>query len=401
MTRQQCDGFLDQIQENGGQDVMLDMLRLMIQNVLEEGITRHVGAAPYERGGQRRGHRNGYKPRTVKTRMGELNLSVPQSRGTEPFDAYPLIKFQRSERALLVACAEMYFMGVSTRKVSNVLEKMGGFELSASTVSRVATELDERLREFRNRRLDNETWPFIIVDACYLKARHHGRVINRAVLVVSGIDSAGRREILTWRMGDVESESTWGDVFSELRQRGIRGVTWAVSDGHEGIQAALSRHFPAACWQRCWTHFMRSLLAKASHKDKSVLSQELVAARKFSDVKICMAEAERIAGCWEKRYPEIAKQIRNQFEQTLSVHDVPKEQRRRVYTTNMLERVMREIKRRARVVGIFPNDDSCDRLVGAHLIEIHESWCCEKSRYLAFDDKEFTELLEREKYTAL
>lgn len=386
MTSKHCAGFLEQIQKNGGSDVMLEMLRIMVQTVLEEGISRHLGAQPYERGATRRGHRNGYKARTLKTRMGELSLSIPQARGPEPFEPYPLVKWQRSERALLVACAEMYYQGISTRKVNRVLEEMGGFSLSASTVSRVAAELDERLCEFRNRRLDEVSWPFLMVDACYLKVRHHGSIKNRSVLVVAGINEEGRRELLTWRVGDVESESTWGEVFSELCQRGVQGVQYVVSDGHAGIQAATAHYFCDASWQRCWTHFMRNVLAKASHKDKNVLSRELIAARKIADVKICLAEAERIAERWEQRYKRVSVQIREQFEQTLAVHGLDNKQRRRVYTTNMLERIMREIKRRTRVVGIFPNEESCDRLVGAHLIEMHESWQCEKSHYLSLEE---------------
>lgn len=385
MTRNEYGTFLRQIQESGGQDVMLEMLRLMVQTVLEEGITRHLGADRHERSASRRGYRNGYKPRTLKTRMGELSLAVPQVRGTDPFEPYPLVKWQRSERALLVACAEMYFQGVSTRKVSQVLSEMGGFELSAATVSRVATELDEKLSEFRNRRLDEHSWPFLMVDACYTKVRHHGTIRKRAVLVVSGITEEGRREILTWRVADVESEATWGDVFSELRQRGVHGVRWIVSDGHRGIQAAVTRYFGDAVWQRCWTHFIRNILAHASHRDKPVLCQELRAAWQIEDVNLCLAEAERIAQRWESKYPRVAAQIREQFEQTLGVHGLEKASRRRVYTTNMLERVMREIKRRTRVIGIFPNDASCDRLVGAHLIEIHETWQCEKARFVQID----------------
>ena len=379
MTGNEYGTFLRQIQENGGQDVMLEMLRLMVQTVLEEGMTQHLGAHPHERSQSRRGHRNGYKPRTLKTRMGELSLSVPQARGTEPFEPYPLVKWQRSERALLVACAEMYFQGVSTRKVSRVLSEMGGFELSAATVSRVATELDERLSEFRNRRIDEHSFPFLMVDACYNKVRHHGAIRKRAVLVVAGINEEGRREILTWRVADVESEVTWGDVFSELRQRGVYGVRWVVSDGHMGIQAAVTRYFCDAVWQRCWTHFIRNVLAQASYRDRGGLSQELCAARRIEDVKRCVAEAERIAQRWGQKYPRIAGQIHEQFEQTLGVHGLAKASRRRVYTTNMLERVMREIKRRTRVVGIFPNPESYLRLVTVYLMEYSEDWSVTRS----------------------
>jgi len=385
MAKQECEGFLAQIQENGAEDVMLEMLRIMMQTVLEEGITRHVGAQCHERTAERKGYRNGYKPRKMTTRMGAMDLSIPQARGIEPYEPFPLAKYQRTERALLVTCAEMYFMGVSTRKVGSILEEMGGFTLSAATVSRVAAELDERLTEFRNRRLDETTWPFLGVDACYVKVRKNGKVVNQAVLVVAGIDQEGRRRILTWQVADVESEDTWSEVFKDLHRRGVSGVEWVVSDGHEGIQAAVRKEFPGASWQRCWTHFTRSVLAKVGYKNKDVLAKELSAARKFEDVKVCLAEAERIAQRWENQYPRVATQIREQFEETLAVHALPREQRRRVYTTNMLERIMRENKRRTRVIGIFPNVPSCDRLIGTQLLEIDESWQCEKSRYLTID----------------
>jgi len=171
----------------------------------------------------------------------------------------------------------------------------------------------------------------------------------------------------------------------EINHRGVRGVRWLISDGHEGIQAALRTQFDGATWQRCWTHFMRNALAKVGHKHKDAVARELKAARGFDDVSICLAEAERVAARWEARYPRLARQVREQFEQTLAVHHLPKAHRRRVYTTNMLERVMREIKRRTNVVGIFPNEPSADRLIGAHLIERHERWQCERMRYLSME----------------
>jgi transposase-like protein len=306
-------------------------------------------------------------------------------------------KWQRTERALLVACAEMYFMGVSTRKVKRVLEKMGGFELSASTVSCVASELDEKLMEFRNRRLDAHTWPYLMVDATYVKVRKKGRVVDQAVLVVAGVNDDGRREILTWRLADVESEDTWSEVFRELKQRGVDGVQWLVSDGHAGIRAAVRTQFTGVAWQRCWTHFMRNVLAKVGHKHKDAFAKELIAARKFDDVKTCMMEAERVAQRWEKEYPRAAEQIRAQFEETLAVHDLPQEHRRRVYTTNIMERLMREIKRRTHVVGIFPNESSCDRLVGAHFLERDETWQCERMRYLVMDHLEQVRVKRRDR----
>jgi len=385
MAKHNDDGYLAEIQEHLDGDMLRTMVEVMARRVMEEELAEHLCAGRHERTGERRGYRNGYKPRKLKTRVGELEFEVPQARGVEPYSPLFFAKWERSERALLTACAEMYFMGVSTRKVKQVLQKMGGFSLSAATVSCVAQELDEKLAEFRGRRLDGNEWPYLMVDATYVKTRRRGRVVNAAVLVVAGVNDSGRREILTWQLAEVESENTWTEVFRELRQRGISGVQWLVSDGHEGIHAALRTQFPQAAWQRCWTHFMRNVLKKVSHKHQKALARELIAARKFDQVSICMAEAERIAARWEKDYPKAARQIREQFEQTLAVHDLPREHRRRVYTTNIMERIMAEVKRRTNVVGIFPSEASCDRLVGAQLLERHESWQCEERRYLVMD----------------
>lgn len=369
-----------QIEED--EDPVKAMLEVMMKAVMEAGVEKHLGAGRHERTEKRKGHRNGTKPRKLKTRVGELDLAVPQVRGTEPYSPHFFAKWQRTERALLVACAEMYFMGVSTRKVKNVLEVMGGFGLSASTVSCVAQELDEKLAEFRERRLDGCTWPFLVVDACYVNVRRNGRMVKQAVLVVAGINRDGRREILTWRMANVESEDTWTEVFRELRQRGVGGVEWVVSDGHKGIQNATTTQWSGASWQRCWVHFIRNTLAKVNHCHKDALAKELKGARKLEDIKLCLAEAERIAERWAAQYPKLAVLIREQFEETLATHALPHTCRRRVYTTNMMERVMREIKRRTSVVGIFPNAPSADRLIGAQLMECHETWVCARARYL-------------------
>jgi len=385
MTKGHVDGYLDEIQERMDGDVFRAMIEVVARRVMEEELSLHLGAQRHERTQERTGHRNGYKPRSLKTRVGELALRVPQARGTQPYSPMLFAKWERSERALLVACAEMYFMGVSTRKVKHILEKMGGFELSASTVSCVAQELDEKLTAFRQRRLDEHTWPYLMVDATYVKVRKKGRVVSQAVLVVAGVNEEGHREILTWRQADVESEDTWTEVFRELKQRGVSGVSWLISDGHEGIRAAARTQFHEVSWQRCWTHFMRNALGKVGHKHKDALAKELRAARSFDKVETCLAEAERVAERWENPYPRAAKQIRAQFEETLAVHHLPQEHRRRVYTTNMMERLMKEIKRRTRVVGIFPNEASSDRLIGAQLLERHDSWQCERMRYLVME----------------
>jgi transposase-like protein len=381
-TKKQCEEYASEIQAAVDGDLLRNMVRTVLQSVLEEEMEHHVGAARHVRSSERVAHRNGYKPRTIKSRVGEIELDVPQVRGGEPYHPSMFARWQRSERALLVACAEMYFLGVSTRKVSDVLEKMGGFSLSATTVSRVAMELDEQIAQFRERRLDHHTWAYLIVDACYLKVRRGKRIVSMAVLVVGGVNEQGEREILTWRVGDVESEETWGEVFRELKRRGLSGVERVVSDGHEGIQAAVAKHFLGTSWQRCWVHFLRNAMKKVSYKHYHALLDELRAVRRIEDADLRAQEVAALADRWEAVSEKLANQIRDQYEQTMSVSDLPSEHQRKLYTTNLLERVMEEIKRRTHVIGIFPNEASCDRLVGARLMEIHEDWQCSSRRYL-------------------
>jgi transposase-like protein len=280
----------------------------------------------------------------------------------------------------------MYFMGVSTRKVSRVLEEMGGFSLSAATVSRVTAELDEKLAEFRSQPLDDDTWPYLIVDARYEKVRHNGRIVSKAVLIVAGVNGDGRREILTWRVGDSESEQNWSEVFGELKRRRISGVELVVSDGHKGIQAALRRAFPDAAWQRCRVHFQRNAMNKLSYRDRLSVANDLSAIFQLNERRLCVEAAEELARRWEQKCPRLVTQIEEQFEECLAVHELPSNRRRRLNSTNMLERLMREIKRRTRVVGIFPNDSSLDRLVGAILVEYHEVWHCEFARYIRMEE---------------
>lgn len=378
--------FLEALQGEAEQDVLRAMVRVMIQELMREEVGRHLQAEPHERTRSRKGHRNGYKPRTLNTRLGKLGFEVPQVRGTDPYRPLFFERWQRSERALLTTCAEMYFMGVSTRKVGRILEEMGGFSLSAATVSKVAAELDEKLTEFRSRALGDRTWPYLIVDARYEKVRHAGRIVSRAVLVVAGVNDDGQREILTWRLGDSECEQTWAEVFGELKRRGLSGVELVVSDGHEGIRAALGRMFPNASWQRCRVHFIRNLMNKASHKDRVVLVNDIRAAFKLTDRRLALEAARELAVRWGRKYPRVARQIEEQFEQCLAVLEFPVRHRRRLHSTNMLERLMREIKRRTGVVGIFPNEASCDRLVGAMLIEYHEFWQCQRARFIRMEE---------------
>lgn len=375
MAQVSMDGLVDLVQEVFAEKQGLKrFLEAVLGRVMSAEVAEHVGATPHQRSGDRRGQRNGYKPRRLKTRVGELELSVPQVRGCEPYHPSLWAKWQRSERALLVACAEMYFQGVSTRKVQQVLEEMCQGEISAMTVSRVAAELDEKLELFRSRRLDHAAWPYVLIDARYEKVRVEGRVVSQAVLTSIGFNDRGQREILDWRLGDSESEQSWGEVFIGLKQRGLSGVKLIVSDAHGGIRAAMQKHFQGVAWQRCRVHFKRELGRKVSYKVLKELMADIAAVFAAEEKAQCRQRGEEMAQKWEQRYPAVAKMLREGLEDCLTVLSFPQPHRRRLASTNLAESIMRRLKRRTAVVGVFPNRDSCDRLIGASLLELHEQW---------------------------
>lgn len=360
------------------QDGLKMFLEMVANAAMREEASDHVGAELHQRSPERRGRRNGYKPRGLKTRVGDLELSVPQVRGCEPYHPSLFNKWQRSERALLTACAEMYFQGVSTRKVQEVLQTMCGGEISAMTVSRVSAELDEKLSEFRGRRLDQTAYPYLQVDARYEKVRVNGQVIDQAVLVVIGFTCGGHREVLDWRIGDSESEATWGQLFGDLKDRGLRGVKLITSDAHKGIRAGVKRHFQGAAWQRCRVHFKREMAAKVSYKAHKELQKDLASVFTPEERIECLRRAEEMAVKWEQRCPSVSSMLRSGLEDCLAVLGFPETHQRRLRSTNLLENTMRRLKRRTRVVGVFPNRASCDRLTGALLVELHEKWSVEE-----------------------
>jgi putative transposase len=359
-----------------------EVIGLVCQAVMAEEVAEHVGAALHERTGERRGQRNGHKPRSLLTRVGALELSVPQVRDCDrgPYHPSLFARWERSERALLVACGEMYFQGVSTRNVREVLETMcQGVDLSAMTVSRVAAEIDEKLAAFRTRRLDASVYPYLKVDARYEKVRVEGRVISQAVLVVMGFTQHGRREILDWRLADSESESSWSTLFRDLKDRGLSGVTLLVSDAHAGIIAAAQRHLQGAAWQRCQVHFKRELLKKVSYKRAAELMADVKAVFKGEDTPECLRRGEEVAMKWEKTSASVSKMLREGLGDCLTVLTFPSDHRKGLASTNMLESLMKRLKKRTQVVGVFPNQASCDRLIGAQLLEVHEQWLAEEA----------------------
>lgn len=358
------------------------LLQALAQAAMRAEVEAHVGAAPHERSESRVGRRNGTKRRTLGTRVGGLELDVPQVRGCEPYRPGLFNKWQRSERALLVACGEMYFQGVSTRNVRDVLGAMCDGEVSAMTVSRVAQELDEKLASFRSRRLDHTGWAYLMLDARYEKVRVDGRVVSQAVLVVVGFTCDGRREVLDWRVCDGEGEQNWGECFRSLKDRGLRGVGLVVSDAHRGIRAAVSRHFQGACWQRCRVHLKRELGNKVPWRLRAELMKDLAAVFEPWERAECLRRGEEVVAKWEAlKCPKVASSLREGLEDCLAVLSFPQHHRRRLASTNLLENIMKRLRKRTRVVGIFPSRQSCDRLVGSQLLELHEEWQAAEKGY--------------------
>jgi len=360
------------ILKSGGDNPLRQMLEFMAQQTLECEMTEHLGAKSYERTFERKGLRNGYKPRILITRVGDLRLLVPQDRdGT--FSTSLFCRYQRSEKALVLTLMEMYIQGVSTRKVKKVTEELCGRSFSSQLISKLTKGLDQELSVWRNRPLCGP-YPYLIVDARYEKVRVNHKVISQGVLIVIGVNKEGRREILSVEMADTENTTTWSSMFKGLKQRGLDGVLLVVSDNHEGIKAAASRYFQGASWQRCQCHFIRNLLCLAPKGLKKTLHAELRAIFDSSDLSMAKKRLFETIKSWEKMRPDIAEKLDEEAEDVLTCFYFPASHRKRIRTTNCVERLNQEIKRRTKVARIFPNRDSTLRLITALCVEQSEEW---------------------------
>ena len=343
-----------------------------LNQILEAQVRDHLGADRYERNDERVGYRNGSRPRQLYTRVGPITLQVPQTRdgsfSTEIFGRY-----QRSEQAFVLGLMEMVVNGVSTRKVTAITEALCGAAFSKSTVSRLTVALDERVGAFLKRDLD-ASYPFVLVDALFIKARREERVFSRAALIATGINANGSREIIGLAIGDVESYSTWNSLFSGLHDRGLRAVDFVVSDSHAGLAEAIAKNFAGATWQRCQVHLMRNLLGHASSKKRA----EIADAAKLIFGSQTITEARRHRDDFVKRFeksaPKVVACLEDGFDDAMAVMVLPSRYRRRLRTTNMVERLNQEVRRRERVIRIFPSDESALRMIGAVLAEQHEAW---------------------------
>ncbi|WP_043700522.1 IS256 family transposase [Tepidimonas taiwanensis] len=363
----------------GERDLLKDLMREALQAVLEGEMTEFLGAAPGERTERRQGYRAGYYSRSLVTRIGKLELSVPRDRNGE-FSTALFERYQRSEKALVAALAEMYVQGVSTRKVKAITEELCGHGFSASTISQINKGLDESLARFANRPL-KEAYPYLILDARYEKVREVGVVQNQAVLVAIGINWEGQRQVLAVELANRESQSSWKDFLLKLKERGLAGVEFVVSDNHAGLKRAIGEVLPEAAWQRCYVHFLRNALDYLPRKADDDCLQELRWLYDRRDHQEAQRDLAAWIGKWSGRYPKLVDWVEHNIGETLTFYRLPRQHHKHMKSTNMLERLNEEIKRRTRVVRIFPNAASCLRLIRALCVETHEAWL-EDSRYL-------------------
>jgi putative transposase len=367
----------------GDPDGLREVVRAVLQEVLEAEMTEALGAGKGERSAGRLGYRSGYYGRTLITRVGKLELRVPQDRdgrfSTELFERY-----QRSEQALVASLAEMYVQGVSTRKVKAVTEELCGHAFSASAISAVNKRLDEGLAAFARRRLE-EPFAYLVLDARYERVREAGVVGSRAVLVAIGIDRDGRRQVLAVELASRESRCSWKDFLLGLKERGLHGVEFVVADDHAGLKAALREVLPGAFVQRCYVHFLRNALDHLPRKADDDCLQELRWIYDRRELAEARADLAAWLKKWSVRYDRLTSWVEENIEETFTYYRLPRQHHKHMKSTNMLERLNEEIKRRTHVVRIFPNAESCLRLVRALAVEAHENWL-EANRYLNMDD---------------
>jgi transposase-like protein len=376
--------LLEAFRAGDGVDLIRDSVRLVMQELIEAEASERIGAAHYERTPERVTDRNGSRPRLVATQAGDIELRIPKLRKGSFFPAI-LEPRRRIDQALYAVVMEAYVQGVSTRSVDDLVEAMGVESgISKSEVSRICAGLDEVVGAFRTRRLDHTAFAYVYLDATYLHVRNQtSQVVSMAVVVATGVTAAGEREILGLDVGDSEDEVFWRGFLTSLKQRGLAGVKLVISDQHSGLVAALRRSFQGAAHQRCRVHFARNLLA---HVPKAQADYVAAAFRTI----FAQSKPAEVDAAWEKtrtefaaRFPKLGPLMDEAKAEVLAFTAFPRAHWRKIWSTNPLERVNKEIKRRSRVVGIFPNAAAVIRLVGAVLIDMHDEWVAGDRRYLS------------------
>ena len=377
---------LEEYLRNVGLEVDGDFLRrgiaLLTRMLMEMEVSQQIGAERYQRAEERQAYRNGYRERPWETRVGEIPLRIPKLRSGSYFPSF-LEPRRRAERALLAVIQTAYVEGVSTRKVDDLVRALGLTGIDKSKVSRVCKELDEGVEEFRNRPLEAD-YPYLWLDALYLKVRQNHRIVNMAVVIAIGVRESGEREILAVDVGASEDEAFWKAFLRRLVSRGLKGVKLVISDAHEGLKGAVAAVLAGTAWQRCRVHFMRNVLTHVRKADNSMVAAAIRTIFAQPDQEAARQQLAEVVAVMKPRWPKAAEVLANGEEEVLTYMTFPVEHWTRIYSTNPLERLNREVKRRTNVVSIFPDTGSVLRLVGSILIEAHDEWQAGR-RYFSLD----------------
>ncbi len=383
LTQSDVSELLDAIRAGGDIDVIRKGVELVLQALIDAEATEAIGAERYERTDSRTNQRNGVRDRALTTKAGDVELKIPKLRKGSFFPSI-LERRRRIDRALFAVVMEAYVHGVSTRKVDDLVAALGATSgISKSEVSRICAGLDVEMAAFRARSLAHVEFPYVFADATYVKGRVRGQVVSRAVVVATGVTMNGEREVLGCAVGDTEDEAFWTEFFRSLRARGLSGVRLVISDHHPGLKNAIAKVFVGAAWQRCRVHFMRNVLAKVTRANAEMVAAAIRTIFAQPDAAAVDAQFDRIVATLEPQFPEVAAMLVSAREDLLAFSAFPLEHWRKLWSTNPLERLHREIKRRTDVVGVFPNDAAIDRLVTAVIVEQHDEWAVAERRYLS------------------
>ncbi len=358
-------------------DFLKGVVELFCNELMQKEMEEILGAKKHERNQQRTGYRCGVRERTLYTRVGTLTLLVPQDREGR-FSTELFARYQRTEKALLSAMATSYIQGVSTRKVGHIMQELMGHDFSASTVSNMTVQLDKELERFRNRPLGSNYYPYMQIDARYNNVRVNGQIVSMGILSMIGINEQGKREVVACNTDKGESKTSWKEAFSNLKQRGMKAPLLCTSDAHGGLVSALKEEFPSTHWQRCQVHYKKNAMDKVTASKKQeckALLNEVFEASTVEDAK--RKKHELVEWAYQHRHA-FGEWVDESIDDTLACLHYPKEHRKRICSTNGLERINQELKRRATVIRIFPNEESLLRMAGAILIQLHETWSTSK-----------------------